>query len=106
MNMGFFNQNMLYGTITDFCTEEIYPVMLAGSKYEYHWADGTNIKKPIKDSAPKHIDYIMVWVQDQLNDETLFPSKIGVPFLKNLMSVAKTTQKPLLGLCSPLSPAF
>nr|XP_035964717.1 MOB kinase activator 1B isoform X2 [Halichoerus grypus] len=74
----FFNQiNMLYGTITDFCTEESCPVMSAGPKYEYHWADGTNIKKPIKCSAPKYIDYLMTWVQDQLDDETLFPSKIG-----------------------------
>lgn len=47
------------------------------ARYEYHWADGTNIKKPIKCSAPKYIDYLMTWVQDQLDDETLFPSKIG-----------------------------
>lgn len=46
-------------------------------RYEYHWADGTNIKKPIKCSAPKYIDYLMTWVQDQLDEETLFPSKIG-----------------------------
>uniref|UniRef100_F7FNB3 MOB kinase activator 1B n=1 Tax=Monodelphis domestica TaxID=13616 RepID=F7FNB3_MONDO len=72
----FFNQiNMLYGTITDFCTEESCPVMSAGPKYEYHWADGTNIK--------------------ELDDETLFPSLIGVPFPKNFMSVAKTILKRL-----------
>ncbi|XP_051967820.1 MOB kinase activator 1A-like isoform X2 [Xyrauchen texanus] len=73
----FFNQiNMLYGTITEFCTEISCSVMSAGPRYEYHWADGTNIKKPIKCSAPKYIDYLMTWVQDQLDDETLFPSKI------------------------------
>ncbi|XP_032208386.1 MOB kinase activator 1A isoform X3 [Mustela erminea] len=75
----FFNQiNMLYGTITEFCTEASCPVMSAGPRYEYHWADGTNIKKPIKCSAPKYIDYLMTWVQDQLDDETLFPSKIVI----------------------------
>ena len=68
---------MLYGTITEFCTDESCGVMSAGPKYEYHWADGTTIKKPIKCSAPKYIDYLMTWVQDQLDDETLFPSKIG-----------------------------
>ena len=74
----FFNQiNMLYGTITEFCTEESCPVMSAGPKYEYHWADGQTVKKPIKCSAPKYIDYLMSWVQDQLDDENLFPSKIG-----------------------------
>lgn len=74
----FFNQiNMLYGTVTEFCTEESCPIMSAGPKYEYHWADGHTVKKPIKCSAPKYIDYLMTWVQDQLDDETLFPSKIG-----------------------------
>ena len=75
----FFNQiNMLYGTITEFCTEESCPIMSAGPKYEYHWADGQTVKKPIKCSAPKYIDYLMTWVQDQLDDENLFPSKIGM----------------------------
>lgn len=75
----FFNQiNMLYGTITEFCTEESCSIMSAGPKYEYHWADGHTVKKPIKCSAPKYIDYLMTWVQDQLDDETLFPSKIGL----------------------------
>ena len=46
-------------------------------RYEYHWADGTTVKKPIKCSAPKYIDYLMTWVQEQLDDENIFPSKIG-----------------------------
>ena len=54
--MDFFNQiNMLYGTITEFCTEDRCPIMSAGPKYEYHWADGQTVKKPIKCSAPKYI---------------------------------------------------
>jgi len=37
----FFNQiNMMYGTIMDFCTQQECPVMSAGPKYEYMWADG------------------------------------------------------------------
>lgn len=92
----FFNQiNMLYGTITEFCTEESCGIMSAGPKYEYHWADGLTVKKPIKCSAPKYIDYLMTWVQDQLDDETLFPSKIGIPFPKNFLNIAKTILKRL-----------
>lgn len=111
---------MLYGTITEFCTEESCSIMSAGPKYEYHWADGHTVKKPIKCSAPKYIDYLMTWVQDQLDDETLFPSKIGiyslliksggvfsitddidlcvvsgVPFPKNFLLIAKTILKRL-----------
>ncbi|XP_026473043.1 MOB kinase activator-like 1 [Ctenocephalides felis] len=98
----FFNQiNMLYGTITEFCTEESCAIMSAGPKYEYHWADGHTVKKPIKCSAPKYIDYLMTWVQDQLDDEMLFPSKIGitykiiVAFPRNFQVIAKTILKRL-----------
>ena len=51
--------------------------MLCTHRFEYHWADGTSVKKPIKCSAPKYIDYLMTWVQDQLDNESIFPSKIG-----------------------------
>ena len=92
----FFNQiNMLYGTITDHCTPEACPVMSAGPKFEYLWADGASVKKPIKCSAPKYIDYLMTWVQNQLDDESLFPSNIGVPFPKNFMTVIKNMFKRL-----------
>jgi MOB kinase activator 1 len=92
----FFNQiNMLYGTITEHCTTESCPVMSAGPKYEYHWADGTSVKKPIKCSAPKYIDYLMTWVQDQLDNETIFPSKIGTSFPRNFITIAKTILKRL-----------
>ena len=39
----FFNQiNMLYGTITEFCTEQSCPVMSAGPKYEVSWEGREN----------------------------------------------------------------
>ena len=63
--------------------------------FQYHWADGNQVKKPIKCSAPKYIDFLMTWVQDQLDDETLFPSKIGVPFPNNFLTNAKTILKRL-----------
>ena len=92
----FFNQiNMLFGTITESCTSESCPMMSAGPKFEYLWADGATVKKPIKCSAPKYIDYLMTWVQDQLDDETLFPSRIGVPFPKNFIVIAKQILKRL-----------
>lgn len=92
----FFNQiNMLYGTISDICTPQTCSVMSAGAKYEYFWADGVTIKKPIKCSAPRYIDYLMTWVQTQLDNEDIFPSAVGVPFSKNFMPIAKTILKRL-----------
>ena len=71
------------------------PVMSAGAKYEYHWADGVAVKKPIRCSAPEYIDYLMTWIQMQLDDQDLFPTTMGVPFPKSFMNVAKTIHKRL-----------
>ncbi|VDO93820.1 unnamed protein product [Schistosoma mattheei] len=68
---------MLYGTLLEFCTDDTCPIMSAGPKYEYHWADGQTVKKPLKCSAPHYIDCLMIWIQKQLENEAIFPSKIG-----------------------------
>jgi len=89
----FYNEiSLLYGTLTEFCTTQSCPIMSAGPKYflylsfpillvryEYLWADGQNIKTPLKVSASEYIDYLMTWVENQLNNETQFPCQIGFP---------------------------
>ena len=91
----FFNQiNMLYGTITEFCTPQDCEVMSAGPRYEYHWAD-EKTKKTKRLSAPEYVDELIEWVQSQLDDEAIFPSKIGVPFPKNFPDVVKRIFKRL-----------
>ena len=79
--------------------------MNAGPKYEYHWCDGVKIKKPIKVqnlplvslqvSAPEYVDYLMTWIQSQLDDETMFPSKLGVPFPKHFQTILRQIFKRL-----------
>uniref|UniRef100_A0A2P2KHZ7 MOB kinase activator-like 1A n=1 Tax=Rhizophora mucronata TaxID=61149 RepID=A0A2P2KHZ7_RHIMU len=92
----FFNQvNLLYGTLTEFCTPENCPTMTAGPKYEYRWADGVQIKKPIEVSAPKYVEYLMDWIEAQLDDESIFPQKLGAPFPPNFKDVVKTIFKRL-----------
>jgi MOB kinase activator 1 len=46
-------------------------------RYEYRWADGVTIKKPIEVSAPKYVEYLMDWIEAQLDDELIFPQKLG-----------------------------
>lgn len=46
-------------------------------RYEYRWADGVQIKKPIEVSAPKYVEYLMDWIEAQLDDESIFPQKLG-----------------------------
>jgi len=91
----FFNQlNLLYGSITEFCTPTACSVMSAGPKYEYLWADDSS-KKPVKCSAPEYVDFLMTWVQQQLDNEGVFPSRVDVPFPKNFQGVVKTIFKRL-----------
>jgi hypothetical protein len=37
-------------------------------------------------SAPEYVDYLMTWVQDILDDESIFPSRVDVPFPRNFQS--------------------
>ena len=96
---------MLYDTLTEFCTETSCPIMSAGSKYEYIWEDVQKIKKSIKcspfisiflflnvyfyylGSAPKHIDYILNWIQSQLDNEQIFPTIKGHSFHKDFLKI-------------------
>lgn len=95
--MDFYNEvSLLYGTIIDFCTRESCPVMSAGRKFEYLWADGVKVKSPIKVPAPDcetqavgghgvpaltavpaDVDYLMEWIDGQLSNASLFPVTPG-----------------------------
>ena len=44
--------------------------MCAGPKYEYMWADGQTIKKPISCSAPRYVDYLLTWVPPGVHKES------------------------------------
>ena len=90
--MDFFNQvNMLYGTITEFCSPSTCPKMTAGDNYEYLWQDSTNAKykRPTKVSGPDYVEHLMSWVQTNFNNDQYFPSKIGVPFGKGALTMFK-----------------
>lgn len=41
------------------------------------WADGVTVKKPLEVSAPKYVEYLMDWIEVQLDDESIFAQKLG-----------------------------
>ncbi|VDM67644.1 unnamed protein product [Strongylus vulgaris] len=91
--MDLFNQvRMLYGTIMDHCTNESCPQMTAGVTHEYFWTENDRI---IPCSASVYIDYVMTWVQDQLDDECVFPSQIGRAFPRNFVEVCEGIMRRL-----------
>ena len=69
--------------------------MSAGPKYEYLWADGQTIKKPISCSAPRYVDYLFTWVQNLLDDERIFPTEIGTPFPPDFLDYIRNIFKRL-----------
>ena len=91
----FFNElSMLYGTISELCTDASCPVMSAGDKWQYLWCDGVKIRKPMTVSAREYVDYLMTWVESQLNDENIFPIKFDAPFPKKSVASARCTRLP------------
>lgn len=86
----FFNRiNVIYGVVCEFCTEQTCPTMSGGPKYEYAWCDGNRYKKATKLPAPQYISLLMDWVEDQINNEDVFPVKVGVPFPRNYAPTVK-----------------
>jgi hypothetical protein len=69
--------------------------MNAGARFEYLWADGVKVKEPQKLSAPDYIDALMTWVEEQLNDQSIFPLDVGQSFPKNYLAIVKNIYKRL-----------
>ncbi|KAH1557869.1 hypothetical protein KXX57_000086 [Aspergillus fumigatus] len=92
----FYNQiNLLYGAITEFCSPQSCPEMKATDEFEYLWQDSENFKRPTKMSAPEYIEHLMSWVQSNIDNEQMFPSRLGVPFPKAFSSLIRQIFKRL-----------
>ena len=49
-------------------------------RFEYLWQDSENFKRPTKMPAPEYVEHLMAWVQSNVDNEQMFPSRIGNPF--------------------------
>ncbi|KAL2193483.1 Mob1/phocein [Corynascus similis CBS 632.67] len=86
----FYNQiNLLYGAITEFCSPQSCPEMKATDEFEYLWQDSENYKRPTKMPAPAYIEQLMSWVQGNIDNEAVLPSRIGVPFPKSFPALMR-----------------
>lgn len=59
------------------------------SGFEYRWADPRTKSSPISCSGPQYINYVLNWVEDEINNETLFPTSSFAPFPKNFLQAIK-----------------
>lgn len=46
-------------------------------RFEYLWQDSEHYKRPTKMSAPEYIEHLMSWVQGNIDNEQMFPSRLG-----------------------------
>lgn len=86
----FFNGvSLIWGLVLDtemprFANGEGFPF-----GYEYLWADGVNIKTPIKCSSTEYVEYVMNWVEEHINNENVFPNGSDAVFPRNFMSLVR-----------------
>eukprot|EP01012_Entosiphon_sulcatum_P008678 TRINITY_DN14761_c0_g1_i1.p1 TRINITY_DN14761_c0_g1~~TRINITY_DN14761_c0_g1_i1.p1 ORF type:complete len:226 (-),score=57.07 TRINITY_DN14761_c0_g1_i1:58-735(-) len=86
--------NVLYGSITEFCTNETCKVMSSGPRFEYLWREDPK-KKPMKVSAPQYVEYLMNWIEGLINDEAVFPTEDDSPFPANFHETIRNICKRL-----------
>ncbi|XP_050679920.1 MOB kinase activator-like 2 isoform X2 [Leptidea sinapis] len=70
--------NLLYGTVSEFCTAVSCPDMSGPAGRTYPWYDERGKKSRI--AAPQYVDYVMTHTQKTINDEAVFPTKYANEF--------------------------
>lgn len=84
--------SMLYGTINETCIPETCPRMTA-AKYEFLWSSSK--KQPFDLSATQYIHHLLDWVQEQLDDETVFPTDSKNQFPEDYLDTCRLIVKRL-----------
>ncbi|KAG5182715.1 hypothetcal protein [Tribonema minus] len=100
----FFNEvSLLYGIVADDAERFSRPGEGFPPGFEYLWVPDNaprppGGKKPIpqKCSAPQYVDFVMAWVEDQINNEGIFPTSGDVTaYPKDFKRVVATVFKRL-----------
>lgn len=58
--------------------------LISLDRFEYLWQDSESFKRPTKMSAPEYIEHLMAWVQSNVDNEQMFPSRIGTSQLSSV----------------------
>ncbi|VEN63366.1 unnamed protein product [Callosobruchus maculatus] len=79
--------NLVYGTVSEFCTPSGCPDMTGPGQRTYLWFDEKG--KKTKVAAPQYIDYVMTFIQKTISDETIFPTKYANEFPLSFESIVR-----------------
>jgi len=76
----FFNElSLLYGICVEDAPKYKEPGTGFPPGFEYRW-QGKAKKDPLKVSGPEYVDYVMSWIEDQLDNPAIFPDLESQPF--------------------------
>ncbi|XP_014248741.1 MOB kinase activator-like 2 [Cimex lectularius] len=79
--------NLVYGTISEFCTMSGCPDMTGPQLRTYLWFDEKGKKTRV--AAPQYIDYVMTFTQKTITDENIFPTKYANEFPNSFESIVR-----------------
>ncbi|KYB27742.1 MOB kinase activator-like 2 [Tribolium castaneum] len=79
--------NLVYGTISEFCTQSGCPDMTGPGQRTYLWFDEKGKKTRV--AAPQYIDYVMTFIQKTITDENIFPTKYANEFPSSFESIVR-----------------
>ncbi|XP_034247073.1 MOB kinase activator-like 2 isoform X2 [Thrips palmi] len=86
--LAFFDHiNLIYGTISEFCTMSGCPEMTGPGLRTYLWFDEKGKKTRV--AAPQYIDYVMTFTQKTISDESIFPTKYANDFPSSFESIVR-----------------
>lgn len=71
------------------------------NRFEYLWQDSEAYKRPTKMSAPEYVEHLMAWVQGNIDNEQLFPSRTGNSNIPNFVQDSKLTCLTKFRCCIP-----
>lgn len=77
------NLIQFYGVVSEYVTPEAYPTMNVGSKVDYLWSDANNMQLALP--ASQYIDLAFAWIENKINDKSMFPTQSGMPFPQNFL---------------------
>lgn len=99
--LGFFTvTNLISSSIVEFCTVETCPEMTAGY-VNYLWHD-EKATKMSKLPACNYINLAITYIQNQLQDEKIFPTNFGHNFDDNFLFIIKRTYSLLVHIIGHL----
>ncbi|ODV91694.1 hypothetical protein CANCADRAFT_74632 [Tortispora caseinolytica NRRL Y-17796] len=90
----FSNLKQFHLVIDEFCTARTCPSMSAGPGLDYLWLDAN--RKPIRLPAETYTSYVLTWINNKLNDETLFPTRANMTFPANFPSTLRNIYRQML----------